>query len=71
LKSLCKAFGVPPGVSQTSDFIATQILETPLGALLVGADSKGVCLIEYTDMRMLGITTPYANILATQFCCHK
>jgi len=48
-----KAFGVPPGVSQTSDFIATQILETPLGALLVGADSKGVCLIEYTDMRML------------------
>jgi len=35
-------------VSQTSDFIATQILETPLGALLVGADSKGVCLIEYT-----------------------
>jgi len=51
--SLGKAFGVPPGVSQTSDFIATQILETPLGALLVGADSKGVCLIEYTDMRML------------------
>lgn len=48
-----KAFGVPPGHSQTSDFIATQILETPLGSLLVGAVTKGVCLIEYTDRRML------------------
>jgi len=48
-----KAFGVPPGQSQTSDFIATQILETPLGAMLVGAVSEGVCLIEYTDRRML------------------
>lgn len=48
-----KAFGVPPGQSRTNDFIATQILETPLGAMLVGAVSKGVCLIEYTDRRML------------------
>jgi len=48
-----KAFGVPPGQSQTSDFIATQILETPLGAMLVGAVSEGVCLIEYTDRQML------------------
>ena len=48
-----KAFGVPPGQSQTSDFIGTQILETPLGALLVGAVSEGVCLIEYADRRML------------------
>ena len=48
-----KVFGVPPGQSQTSDFIATQILESPLGALLVGAISEGVCLIEYADKRML------------------
>lgn len=48
-----KAFGVPPGQSQTNDFIATQILETPLGAMLVGAISEGVCLIDYTDRRML------------------
>ncbi|WP_199320116.1 bifunctional transcriptional activator/DNA repair enzyme AdaA [Leptolyngbya sp. FACHB-261] len=48
-----KTFGVSPGQSQTSDYIAAQILETPLGALLVGAVSEGVCLIEYTDRRML------------------
>ena len=48
-----KVFGVLPGQSQTSDFIATQILESPLGALLVGAVSEGVCLIEYADKRML------------------
>lgn len=48
-----EVFGVPPGQSQNSDFIATQLLETPLGALLVGAVREGVCLIEYTDRRML------------------
>lgn len=48
-----KAFGVPPRQSETSDYIATQILETPLGALLVGAVREGICLIEYTDRRML------------------
>lgn len=48
-----KAFGVPPGQSQTGDFIATQILESPVGALLVGAVSEGICLIEYADKRTL------------------
>ena len=52
-EAFSKVFGVPPGQSQTSDFIATQILETPLGALLVGAVREGVCLIEYADRRML------------------
>jgi len=42
-----EAFGVPPGSEPNSDFIATQILETPLGLCWSGTDSKGVCLIEY------------------------
>lgn len=52
-EAFSKAFGVPPGQSQTSDFVATQILETPLGALLVGAVSQGICAIAFTDKQML------------------
>lgn len=48
-----KAFGVPPGESQTSDYIAAQILDSPLGPLLAGAVQQGICLLEYTDRRML------------------
>lgn len=48
-----KTFGVPPGQSQTSDFIAVQMLATPLGAVLTGAVNEGVCLVEYTDRRLL------------------
>ncbi|MFN6570658.1 methylated-DNA--[protein]-cysteine S-methyltransferase [Dendronalium sp. ChiSLP03b] len=52
-EAFSKTFGVSPGQSQNEDYIATQILETPLGVLLVGAVSQGICLIEYTDRRML------------------
>lgn len=52
-EAFSKVFGVPPGQSQTSDFVATQILETPLGALLVGAVDRGICAIAYTDKQML------------------
>lgn len=48
-----KVFGVPPGQSQRSGHVATQIVETPLGPLLIGATNEGVCLVEYTDRRML------------------
>lgn len=47
-----KTFGVPPGQEQ-GDFIAVQRLETPLGALLVGAVREGICLVEYSDRWML------------------
>ena len=52
-EAFSKTFGVPPGQSQTSDFVAMQILETPLGALLVGAVNQGICAIAYTDKQML------------------
>ncbi len=48
-----KAFGIPPGQAPNSDYIATQLLESPLGSLLVGATRRGVCLLEYADRRLL------------------
>jgi len=52
-EAFSKTFGVPPGQEQTGDFIAVQRLETPLGALLVGAVREGICLVQYSDRRLL------------------
>ncbi len=44
-----KAFGVPPGRAGGADCVALDWLETPLGPLLAGATSAGVCLLEFTE----------------------
>jgi AraC family transcriptional regulator of adaptative response/methylated-DNA-[protein]-cysteine methyltransferase len=46
-----KTFGTPPG--QTSDCVRTAWIETPVGPMIAGATEKGVCLLEFTDRRML------------------
>jgi AraC family transcriptional regulator of adaptative response/methylated-DNA-[protein]-cysteine methyltransferase len=51
--AFAKTFGKPPGRSRASDCIVTAWIESPLGPLLAGATSKGVCLLEFTDRRML------------------
>jgi AraC family transcriptional regulator of adaptative response/methylated-DNA-[protein]-cysteine methyltransferase len=48
-----KVFGKPPGKSRTSEAVVTSLMESELGPLVIGATSKGVCLIEFTDRRML------------------
>lgn len=48
-----KVFGKPPGKAKASEAIVTSLMETELGPLVIGATSKGVCLIEFTDRRML------------------
>lgn len=48
-----KTFGVPPQQSADRDYIASQFLETPLGALLVCAVRDGICLMEYADCQKL------------------
>lgn len=48
-----KLFGKPPGKSRTEDCIVVTWIESPLGPLLAGATSQGVCLLEFTDRRML------------------
>jgi AraC family transcriptional regulator of adaptative response/methylated-DNA-[protein]-cysteine methyltransferase len=54
------AFGSTPGlVKQASDMTSSQgpitlaWLETPLGPMIAGANDEGVCVLEFTDRRML------------------
>jgi AraC family transcriptional regulator of adaptative response/methylated-DNA-[protein]-cysteine methyltransferase len=48
-----RTFGQSPGRSRGSDCVLTGWVESPLGPLVVGATGKGVCLVEFTDRRML------------------
>lgn len=44
-----RTFGRPPGRSRGTDCIVTSWIESPVGPLLVGATSGGVCLLEFSD----------------------
>lgn len=48
-----KIFGTPPGRSVNSECVITSWIESPLGPLVAGATSKGICLLEFSDRRML------------------
>ena len=48
-----KTFGQPPGKSRAADCIVTAWIESPLGPLVAAATSAGVCLLEFTERRML------------------
>jgi AraC family transcriptional regulator of adaptative response/methylated-DNA-[protein]-cysteine methyltransferase len=48
-----KVFGKSPGRSRTSEAIVTALMESELGPLIIGATSKCVCLVEFSDRRML------------------
>jgi AraC family transcriptional regulator of adaptative response/methylated-DNA-[protein]-cysteine methyltransferase len=48
-----RTFGVPPGRSDQSDCILLAWLDSPLGPLVAGASRDGICLLEFTDRRML------------------
>ena len=51
--AFARTFGKSPGKSRNDDCIVTAWIESPLGPLLAGATSQGVCLLEFTDRRML------------------
>jgi AraC family transcriptional regulator of adaptative response/methylated-DNA-[protein]-cysteine methyltransferase len=51
--AFARTFGKPPGRSRMSDCIVSAWIESPLGPLLAGATSAGICLLEFTDRRML------------------
>ena len=61
-----RTFGNSPGRSRAADFIVTAWIESPLGPLVAGATSEGVCLLEFTDRRMLD--TQFAS-LRKRFAC--
>jgi AraC family transcriptional regulator, regulatory protein of adaptative response / methylated-DNA-[protein]-cysteine methyltransferase len=48
-----QTFGRPPGQSRETECVLTSWMETPLGPLIAGATSAGICLLEFTDRRML------------------
>ena len=51
--SFKSVFGVSPSNSKEKHLINTTRLETPLGTMLAGADENGICLLEFTDRKML------------------
>ena len=48
-----KAFGTTPGACADRDCVSLAWVESPLGPLVAGACRTGVCLLEFSDRRML------------------
>lgn len=48
-----KTFGKAPGQSRNGESIVTSWIESPFGPLIAAATSQGICLLEFTDRRML------------------
>lgn len=61
-----RTFGLPPGRSRQADCVVTGWVESPVGPLLIGATSAGICLLEFTDRRAL--ETQLA-VLRKRFAC--
>ena len=61
-----RTFGQSPGRSRTADCLMASWMESPLGPLVVAANKEGICLLEFTDRRML--ETQFA-ILRQHFAC--
>jgi len=51
--AFARTFGRSPGRSRDGDCIIAVWIESPLGPLVAGATGKGLCLLEFTDRRML------------------
>jgi len=51
--AFARLLGGPPGKSRGADCVTVSWLESPLGPLVVGASDAGVCLLEFSDRRML------------------
>jgi len=48
-----KTMGTAPAKSNAQQVIAVSRILTPLGPMLAGATEQGICLLEFTDRRML------------------
>ena len=48
-----RTFGTTPGQSLQTSCIVTTAIDTPLGPMIAGATDEGLCLLEFTDRRML------------------
>jgi AraC family transcriptional regulator of adaptative response/methylated-DNA-[protein]-cysteine methyltransferase len=48
-----RLLGQPPGRSRSTDCVTVSWLDSPVGPLVAGATDRGVCLLEFSDRRML------------------
>ncbi len=51
--AFAKTFGRSPGRARATECIEVDLVETPLGPLVVGATSSALCLVEFATRRML------------------
>jgi AraC family transcriptional regulator of adaptative response/methylated-DNA-[protein]-cysteine methyltransferase len=52
-EAFARVFGDAPGRARSGDCVRLAWIESPLGPLLAGATATSVCLVEFTDRRML------------------
>jgi AraC family transcriptional regulator of adaptative response/methylated-DNA-[protein]-cysteine methyltransferase len=52
-EAFTRTFGTSPGKSDSAACIVTAVIDTPLGPMVAGATDAGLCLLEFTDRRML------------------
>lgn len=52
-EAFSRTFGAPPGRSRDAVPVLVDWIESPLGPLVAGATPEGICLLEFTDRRML------------------
>jgi AraC family transcriptional regulator of adaptative response/methylated-DNA-[protein]-cysteine methyltransferase len=52
-EAFTKLFGDTPGSSRNGDCVVLAWVRSPLGPLVAGATAHGVCLLEFSDRRML------------------
>ena len=58
--AFARTFGNSPGKVNGGDCVLLAWLQSPLGPLVAGATAEGVCLLEFTDRRML--ETQFATV---------
>jgi len=51
--AFARVFGTTPGQGESVDAISLSWIDSPVGPLIAGADDRGVCLLEFSDRRML------------------
>ncbi|MDP3580974.1 MAG: methylated-DNA--[protein]-cysteine S-methyltransferase [Ignavibacteria bacterium] len=52
-EAFAKTFGISPGKSKSGDCVLASWIESPMGPLIAAANQDGICLLEFSDRRML------------------
>jgi AraC family transcriptional regulator of adaptative response/methylated-DNA-[protein]-cysteine methyltransferase len=52
-EAFAKLFGAAPGGARNGDCVRLAWMRSPLGPLVAGATAEGICLLEFSDRRML------------------